>query len=42
MGQAAESIKKLAALSFDSVYFGHGEPVEGDASPLVVALAASL
>ena len=42
MGQAAESIKKLAALSFDSVYFGHGEPVEGDASPLVVELAASL
>jgi glyoxylase-like metal-dependent hydrolase (beta-lactamase superfamily II) len=42
MAQAADSIKKLAALSFDSVYFGHGEPVEGNASPLVAELAAAL
>jgi glyoxylase-like metal-dependent hydrolase (beta-lactamase superfamily II) len=42
MAQAADSVKKLTALSFDSVYFGHGEPVEGNASPLVAELAASL
>lgn len=42
MAQAADSVRKLTALSFDSVYFGHGEPVEGNASPLVAELAASL
>jgi glyoxylase-like metal-dependent hydrolase (beta-lactamase superfamily II) len=42
MAQAADSVKKLTALSFDSVYFGHGEPVEGNASPLVAELAALL
>jgi glyoxylase-like metal-dependent hydrolase (beta-lactamase superfamily II) len=42
MAQAAQSIKKLAALSFDSVYFGHGVPVEGGAGPLVADLAATL
>ncbi len=42
MAQAAESIKKLAALSFDSVYFGHGDPLEGNASQMVAELAATL
>jgi glyoxylase-like metal-dependent hydrolase (beta-lactamase superfamily II) len=42
MAQAAESIKKLAALSFDSVYFGHGDPLEGNASQMVADLAATL
>ena len=42
MDQAAESVKKLAALEFDSVYFGHGEPVESGASALVTELAATL
>jgi glyoxylase-like metal-dependent hydrolase (beta-lactamase superfamily II) len=42
MDQAAESIKKLAGLEFDSVYFGHGEQVEGSASSLVAELATSL
>jgi glyoxylase-like metal-dependent hydrolase (beta-lactamase superfamily II) len=42
MAQAAESIKKLAGLEFDSVYFGHGVPLEGSASQLVADLAASL
>ncbi len=42
MAQAAESIKKLAALSFDSVYFGHGDPLEGNASQLVAELAGTL
>ncbi len=42
MAQAAESIKKLAALSFDSMYFGHGDPLEGNASQMVAELAATL
>lgn len=42
MDQAAASIKKLAELDFDSVYFGHGRPLEADGSALVAELAASL
>jgi glyoxylase-like metal-dependent hydrolase (beta-lactamase superfamily II) len=42
MGQANESIKKLAALQFDTVVFGHGDPVVGGASEQVAALAATL
>jgi glyoxylase-like metal-dependent hydrolase (beta-lactamase superfamily II) len=42
MEQAAESIKKLAGLEFDSLYFGHGDPLEGNASQLVGELAAEL
>ena len=37
-----EVLKKLAELDFDSVYFGHGEPVEANASSLVAELAATL
>lgn len=39
---ADESVQKLAALTFDTVVFGHGEPVAGLASQQVAALAASI
>lgn len=42
MATAADSIKKLAGFTFDTVVFGHGEPVVGGASAEVAALAASL
>lgn len=42
MDLANESIRKLAALQFDTVVFGHGEPVVGGASEQVAALAAAL
>lgn len=42
MATANESIKKLASFTFDTVVFGHGEPVIGGASAAVAALAASL
>jgi glyoxylase-like metal-dependent hydrolase (beta-lactamase superfamily II) len=42
MDTAAESIKRLAQLEFDTVYFGHGEPVAGGASSAVIDLADQL
>lgn len=42
MALANESIKKMAALTFETVLFGHGEPVVGGASQQVTELAASL
>lgn len=42
MGQADESVRKLAMLQYDTVLFGHGEPVLSGASALVAALAADL
>ena len=42
MASANESVKKLAALSFDTAFFGHGEPVVGGADVQVANLAASL
>ena len=42
MALANGSIKKLAALDFDTVVFGHGDPVFGGASEQVAALAATL
>lgn len=39
---ANETVRKLAGLSFETVYFGHGEPVETGASALVAELAAGL
>lgn len=39
---ANASVVKLAALGFETVVFGHGEPVDGGASALVAALAAQL
>lgn len=42
MVAANETVKKLAGLKFDTVLFGHGEPVEGGAGALVAALAGGL
>ena len=42
MATANLSVKKLAGYRFDTVVFGHGEPVEGGAAALVADLAASL
>ena len=42
MEAANQSVKKLAGLPFDTVLFGHGEPVEGGAGALVASLAADL
>jgi glyoxylase-like metal-dependent hydrolase (beta-lactamase superfamily II) len=42
MALANESVKKLAALQFETIVFGHGDPVEGGASDQVAALAATL
>jgi glyoxylase-like metal-dependent hydrolase (beta-lactamase superfamily II) len=32
MAQAKESIRKLAALDFDAVFFGHGRPIDKEAA----------
>lgn len=42
MPTANLSVRKLAGYQFDTVVFGHGEPVEGNAAALVAELAASL
>ncbi len=42
MPAANESVKKLATFAFETVVFGHGEPIEVGASSLVAVLAASL
>ena len=42
MDLANQSVKKLAGFSFETVLFGHGEPVEIGAGSLVAALAADL
>jgi glyoxylase-like metal-dependent hydrolase (beta-lactamase superfamily II) len=42
MATANESVKKLADLHFDTVVFGHGEPMIGGASDLVASLAGEL
>jgi glyoxylase-like metal-dependent hydrolase (beta-lactamase superfamily II) len=42
MATANLSVKKLAGYRFDTVVFGHGDPVEGGAAALVADLAASL
>jgi glyoxylase-like metal-dependent hydrolase (beta-lactamase superfamily II) len=41
MATANLSVKKLAGYQFDTVVFGHGEPVIGGAAALVAELAAS-
>jgi glyoxylase-like metal-dependent hydrolase (beta-lactamase superfamily II) len=38
MGLATESARKLAALSYECAYFGHGTPIESGASQAIVAL----
>ncbi len=40
--QSRESIKRLAELSFNTLLFGHGEPIEDRADSAVAALAATL
>jgi glyoxylase-like metal-dependent hydrolase (beta-lactamase superfamily II) len=42
MDQAHQSIKKLAALTFDKAFFGHGEPIEQGASAAVADIAGTL
>ena len=42
MAVANLSVKKLAGYRFDTVVFGHGEPVESDVTALVAELAASI
>lgn len=42
MAAATASVATVAALSFDVVVFGHGEPVEGDADEQVVALVDTM
>jgi glyoxylase-like metal-dependent hydrolase (beta-lactamase superfamily II) len=41
MDAALRSVVKLAALRFDTLLFGHGEPVEGEADQAVASLVAS-
>jgi len=42
MTAADESVRKLAGLTFDTVVFGHGDPVVGGADAQVAVLAAEL
>jgi glyoxylase-like metal-dependent hydrolase (beta-lactamase superfamily II) len=42
MDQANESVKKLAALTFNKAFFGHGEPIEQRASSAVARVATAL
>lgn len=42
MALAGQSVLKLAGLDFDSLYFGHGEPVTSGAGAAVQELAATL
>lgn len=42
MATANLSVIKLAGYQFDTVVFGHGDPVEGNAAALVAELAASI
>lgn len=42
MAAAADTVRKLAGLEFETVLFGHGTPVLSGASAQVVALAAGL
>ena len=42
MEQANQSVKKLAALTFEKALFGHGEPIEQGASAAVAKVASTL
>jgi hypothetical protein len=42
MDQAHQSIKKLAALTFDKAFFGHGAPIEEGAAAAVAKVASTL
>ena len=41
MTQAAETVRKLAGLTIDAILFGHGDPIDSGAGPLLDQLAAS-
>ena len=42
MATAIESVRKMAALEFDTIFFGHGTPVQDGGSEALAALAATL
>ncbi len=42
MDQAHQSVKKLATLTFDKAFFGHGNPIEQGASAAVAKVAGAL
>lgn len=42
METAIESARRIGALEYDTILFGHGDPIEGGASQLVAALADTL
>jgi glyoxylase-like metal-dependent hydrolase (beta-lactamase superfamily II) len=42
MAQATQSVKKLATLTFAKAVFGHGDPIDQDASAAVATLARTL
>ena len=42
MGQAHQSVKKLAKLTFQRAVFGHGEPIDKGASQAIAKLAGAL
>lgn len=42
LAEANESVKKMAALAFETLVFGHGDPVVGEADTALAALAATL
>jgi glyoxylase-like metal-dependent hydrolase (beta-lactamase superfamily II) len=42
MAQAHQSMKKLARLTFERAFFGHGEPIEKGASQAIAKLAGTL
>lgn len=42
MAQAHQSVKKLAKLTFQRAVFGHGEPIDKDASQAIAKLAGTL
>ncbi len=42
MATAIESARRLAGLALETIYFGHGDPIEHGAGPRLAELVASL
>ena len=42
MAQAHQSVNKLSKLKFQRAFFGHGEPIENNASQAIAKLAGNL
>lgn len=42
MATAHDSVRKIATFTFDTAVFGHGEPLEGEASAAITELAETL